>query len=459
MTTAESHQTKTYKAPFVQSVEQLFDDPSIPQYLADESGDFEAIAEKQRERKSDRMIINMGPAHPSTHGVMRLCLEMDGDVVMNLRPAIGYLHTGIEKTCEARTWTQGTTLVTRMDYVAPLFNEAAYVLGVEEIMGIQDRIPDRANIIRILMLELNRISSHLVAIGTGVNELGGVTLLTQGLRDREMVLDFFEAISGLRMNHAFIRPGGVANDLPENGLEKLDETLDWLEKRIPEYHQMLSDNPIFKKRFLGITYLDQQSCMALGVTGPRLRGAGIEWDIRKQEPRMGYETYDFDIPVWNTCDAYGAFQVRMEEMAQSLRICRQCRDRLADTEGQPFMIDDPKIARPAKLAIYDDGQGNSNEHIRRIMGEDMEGLIHHFKLVTEGFKVPAGQAYIALESPKGELGCHVVSDGGTHPYRVHMRDPGFHNLQALPAMCEGGMLSDIVVGIGSIDPVLGGVDR
>ena len=229
MTTAADNMTNPRKPELVQSVEQLFDDPSIPQYLADESGDFEAIAEKQRERQSDRMVINMGPAHPSTHGVMRLCLEMDGDTVMNLRPAIGYLHTGIEKTCEARTWTQGTTLVTRMDYVAPLFNEAAYVLGVEELLGIQDRVPERANIIRILMLELNRLSSHLVAIGTGINELGGVTLLTQGLRDREMVLDFFEAISGLRMNHAFIRPGGVANDLPEFGREKLDEVLDWLE--------------------------------------------------------------------------------------------------------------------------------------------------------------------------------------------------------------------------------------
>ena len=451
---------KNFTSPTgVTSVEQLFEaDPNTVELTA-EGGDWQEIVDRQIQEQSSRMIINMGPAHPSTHGVMRLCLELDGDIVTNLRPAIGYLHTGLEKTCEARTWTQGSTLVTRADYVAPLFNEAVYVMAVEEVLGVTNEIPERANIIRVLMLELNRIASHLVALGTGGNELGGVTLLTNGLRDREMILDFFEAISGLRMNHAFLRPGGVANDLPDYGLDKLDETLDWLDARLPDFDKMCNDNPILKKRMLGISYLDLTGCMALGVTGPRLRAAGVEWDLRKKQPHLGYETYDFDIPVWDTCDAYGAFRVRLAEMYESLKICRQCRDRLADTQGQPFMIEDPKISRPANLAVYNDGQGNSFEHVRKIMGEDMESLIHHFKLVTEGIKVPAGQAYVATESPKGELACHVVSDGGTHPYRVHLRDPGFHHLQALPAMCEGGMLSDIVVAVGSIDPVLGGVDR
>ena len=343
----------------VSSIEQLFDaDPDAVELTA-EDGDWQEIVDYQIQKNSSRMIINMGPAHPSTHGVMRLCLELDGDIVTNLRPAIGYLHTGIEKTCEARTWTQGSALVTRADYVAPLFNEAVYVMAVEELLGITDKIPERAQIIRVLMLELNRIASHLVAIGTGGNELGGVTLLTNGLREREMILDFFEAVTGLRMNHAFFRPGGVANDLPDYGLEKLDETLKWLDERLPDFDKMCNENPILRKRMLGISYLDLTGCMTLGVTGPRLRAAGVEWDLRKKQPYLGYETYDFDIPVWNTCDAYGAFRVRLAEMYESLKICHQCRDRLADTQGQPFMIEDPKISRPANLAVYDDGQGNS----------------------------------------------------------------------------------------------------
>ncbi|QQU89414.1 NADH-quinone oxidoreductase subunit D [Corynebacterium glucuronolyticum] len=453
--------TTGYSAPAgstALSPEQEFSDPSIPQYSA-EGGDWQQIVEAQHRDRADRMIINMGPAHPSTHGVMRLCLEMDGDIVTNLRPAIGYLHTGIEKTAEYRTWTQGSALVTRMDYVAPMFNECVYSMAVEKVMGITDDIPERAQIIRVLCLELCRIASHLVALATGGNELGGTTLLTNGLRERERILDFFECISGLRMNHAYIRPGGVAGDLPENGMKILDTCLDWLEKRMPDFSKMLNDNPVFKKRFVDVAYLDLTGCMALGITGPRLRAAGLQWDLRKAEPCLGYETYDFDVPVWHTCDAYGAYRVRLAEMFESLKIARQCRDRLAQTEGQPFMVKDPKIARPAYLKVYKDGQGNSYEHVKNIMGQDMESLIHHFKLVTEGFKVPAGQAYVELESPKGIIGCHVVSDGGTHPYRVHMRDPAFHAIQALPALCEGGTLSDVVVAISSIDPVLGGVDR
>jgi len=261
------------------------------------------------------------------------------------------------------------------------------------------------------------------------------------------------------MNHAYIRPGGVANDLPETGIAQLRDLISWLEKHLPEYAAFCNENPIFKGRMCGIGQQDLAACFALGVTGPVLRSAGYGWDLRKMQPYCGYETYDFDVITWDTADAYGRFRVRLDEMWESLKIVRQAADRLEASTGQPVMVDDPKIAWPAQLAVGPDGQGNSHEHIKHIMGQSMEALIHHFKLVTEGFRVPAGQAYVPIESPKGEIACHVVSDGGTRPYRVHMRDPGFNHLQSVPIECEGGMLADVVVAIGSLDPVMGGVDR
>ena len=428
-------------------------------YTAMGGGDFTSIAAEQAARQDQTLVINMGPQHPSTHGVLRLMVECDGENVVNIRPGIGFLHTGIEKNMEYRSWTQGTTFVTRMDYVSPLFNEAAYCLSVERLLGITDEIPQRATDIRVLMMELNRITSHLVAIGTGGMEIGALTVMTIGFREREMVLDFFEAVTGLRMNHAYFRPGGVANDLPETGIAQLRDLITWLEKHLPEYAAFCNENPIFKGRMCGIGYQDLTACFAMGVTGPVLRSAGYAWDLRKQQPYCGYETYDFDVPTWDTSDAYGRFRVRLAEMWESLKIDKQCADRLEASTGQPVMIDDPKIAWPAQLALGPDGQGNSHEHIKHIMGDSMEALIHHFKLVTEGFRVPAGQAYVPIESPKGELGCHVISDGGTKPFRVHMRDPGFNHLQSVPIQCEGGMIADIVVAIGSLDPVMGGVDR
>ena len=422
-------------------------------------GDWTDIASEQAERGDETLVINMGPQHPSTHGVLRLMVECDGETVKSIRPGIGFLHTGIEKNMEFRSWTQGTTFVTRMDYVSPLFNEAAYCLSVERLLGIEDQIPQRAQDIRVLMMELCRIASHLVAIGTGGMEIGALTVMTIGFREREMILDFFEAVTGLRMNHAYIRPGGVALDLPETGIAQLRDLINWLEKHLPEYAAFCNENPIFKGRMCGIGYQDLSACFAMGVTGPVLRSTGYSWDLRKQQPYSGYETYDFDVPTWDTCDAYGRFRVRLDEMWESLKIVKQATDRLEASTGQPVMIDDPKIAWPATLAVGPDGQGNSHEHIKHIMGESMEALIHHFKLVTEGFRVPPGQAYVPIESPKGELGCHVVSDGGTRPYRAHMRDPGFNHLQSVPIQCEGGMLADIVVAIGSLDPVMGGVDR
>ena len=428
-------------------------------YTAMGGGDFDQIAREQAERNDETLVINMGPQHPSTHGVLRLMVECEGETVKSIRPGIGFLHTGIEKNMEYRTWTQGVTFVTRMDYVSPLFNEAAYCLSVERLLGIEDQIPERAQDLRVLMMELCRIASHLVAIGTGGMEIGALTVMTIGFREREMILDFFEAVTGLRMNHAYIRPGGVAGDLPDSGISQLRDLIDWLEKHLPEYAAFCNENPIFKGRMVGIGVQDLTACFALGVTGPVLRSAGYGWDLRKMQPYGGYEKYDFDVITWDTADAYGRFRVRLAEMWESLKIVKQCADRLEASTGQPVMIDDPKIAWPAQLATGPDGQGNSHEHIKHIMGESMEALIHHFKLVTEGFRVPPGQAYVPIESPKGELGCHVVSDGGTKPFRAHMRDPGFNHLQSVPIECEGGMIADIVVAVGSLDPVMGGVDR
>ena len=428
-------------------------------------GDWGEIAAEQAERSDEILVINMGPQHPSTHGVLRLILECDGETVLSIRPGIGFLHTGIEKNMEYRTWTQGSTFVTRMDYVSPLFNEAAYCLGVERLLGIEDDIPERAQVLRVLMMELNRIASHLVCIGTGGMEIGALTVMTIGFREREMILDFFEAVTGLRMNHAYIRPGGVATDLPETGIAQLRELITWLHKHLPEYAAFCNENPIFKMRMIGVGHQDLAACLALGVSGPVLRSTGYNWDLRKKQPYCGYETYDFDSIAWNTTDswqpsdAYARFRIRLDEMWESLKIVEQCADRLEGSRGKPVMVADPKIAWPAQLAVGPDGQGNSHEHIKHIMGESMEALIHHFKIVTEGFRVPAGQAYVPIESPKGELACHVVSDGGTRPFRAHMRDPGFNHLQSVPIQCEGGMISDVVVAVGSLDPVMGGVDR
>ncbi len=419
-------------------------------------GDWDELTETVGRADDEHIVVNMGPQHPSTHGVLRLILEIEGETVTEARCGIGYLHTGIEKNMEYRTWTQGSTFVTRMDYLTPLFNEAAYALAVEKLLGITDQIPERATVIRVLMMELNRISSHLVAIATGGMELGATTIMIYGFRDRELILDAFELITGLRMNHAYIRPGGLAQDLPPGAVDHVRELVKKFRKNLPEYDKLATGNPVFKGRMQDVGYLDLAGCMALGATGPILRAAGLPHDLRKAQPYCGYEDYEFDVPTADSCDSYGRFLVRLEEMRQSLRIVEQCLDRL---EPGPVMVADKKIAWPAQLALGPDGLGNSLDHIKKIMGTSMEALIHHFKLVTEGFRVPPGQAYSAVESAKGELGVHVVSDGGTRPHRVHFRDPSFTNLQTMAAMCEGGMVADVIVAVASIDPVMGGVDR
>ena len=422
-------------------------------------GDWNELVTEIGATKEERIVVNMGPQHPSTHGVLRLVLELEGETVTEVRCGIDYLHTGIEKNIEYRSWTQGVTFVTRMDYLSPLFNETAYCLATEKLLGITNDVPERASAIRVLMMELNRISSHMVALGTGALELGAITPMFFAFRERERVLDIFEMISGLRMNMAYIRPGGVQQDLPAGATQKIRETVKEMRKAFKDNATLLIGNSIWMKRTEGIGYLDLAGCTTLGITGPVLRSTGLPWDLRKTQPYCGYENYDFDVVTTDTCDVYGRFLIRMNELEQSLRIIEQACDKIDKLAGAPVMVEDKKIAWPAQLAMGGDGLGNSLNHIREIMGTSMESLIHHFKLVTEGFRVPAGQVYAAVESPRGELGAHIVSDGGTRPYRMHFREPSFNNLQSTAAMCEGSMVADIIGAVASIDPVMGGVDR
>jgi NADH-quinone oxidoreductase subunit D len=418
-------------------------------------GDWDTVFADADFAEDERIILNMGPQHPSTHGVLRLILEIEGETVVQARSVIGYLHTGIEKSCEYRTFTQAVTYVTRADYLSPAFNEAAYCMAVEKLLDIE--VPRRAQVIRVLLMELTRISSHLVAIATGGMELGALTGMTAGFREREEALHLMEFLTGLRMNMAFIRPGGVAQDVPEGTAARIRQFIKVMDSRLPEYDRLLSGQPIWKGRTKGVGILPLQACLQLGITGPMLRSAGLPWDLRKTMPYCGYEEYDFEVPVLDGADCYDRFLLRLAEMHESLKIMRQCVTKLE--EPGPVMVADRKIGWPAQLSIGSDGMGNSLEHIRHIMGESMEALIHHFKLVTEGFPVPPGQAYVAIENPRGEFGAHVVSSGGTRPWRVHLRDPGFVNLQAMPAMSEGSLIADVVAAVASIDPVMGGVDR
>ena len=419
-------------------------------------GDWDTITDNIDPLSNEKIVVNMGPQHPSTHGVLRLVLELEGETVTAARPVVGYLHTGIEKNLEYRNWTQGTTFVTRADYLAPLFNEAGYVLAVEKLLGIEDEITERAKTIRVLFMELNRIASHLVWLGTTGLELGAISMMLYGFREREYILDIFEETTGLRMNHAYFRPGGVAQDIPDSAIKKIRDFLVYMPKKLKEYEAMLTGQVIWQERTQGVAVLDVTGCMALGITGPVLRAAGLAWDLRKTMPYCGYEDYEFDVPTASTADVWGRYQVRIAEIRESLKIVEQALDKL---RPGPIFVSDKKIAWPAQLAVGIDGMGNSLEHVAKIMGQSMESLIHHFKLVTEGFRVPPGQVYVALEHPRGELGVHAVSDGGTHPYRVHMRDPSFVNLQALPAMAEGALIADVIAGGASLDPVMGGCDR
>jgi NADH-quinone oxidoreductase subunit D len=416
-----------------------------------EGADWETVVDAVSD---ETLTVNMGPQHPSTHGVLRLVLELDGETVTHLHPIIGYLHTGIEKNAEFRTWVQGSTFFTRMDYLSPFFNEVAYCLGVERLLGIE--APERAQAVRVILMEFNRIASHLVWLATGGMELGSTTAMTYGFRDREHILDLFESQSGVRMNHAYIRPGGLAQDVTEDFVARCESLLELLPRKIAEYEQLLLENPIWNDRLRDVGFITPEQCYELGVTGPLLRASGVPHDLRKAEPYCGYENYEFEIATETAGDSFARFLVRLEEMRQSLSIVRQALDVLP---GGPVMVADKRIAWPSQQALGADGIGNDPEYIRHIMGESMESLINHFKLVTQGFTVPAGQVYQAVESPRGELGYAITSAGTNKPYRVHVRDPSFVNLQAANPMCQGHLVADVIAVVASIDPVMGGVDR
>lgn len=432
--------------------------PATATMVADDDGeywvegaDWEELVDAVGE---STITVNMGPQHPSTHGVLRLILQLEGETVLKLEPVIGYLHTGIEKSTEYRTWPQAPTFLTRMDYLSPFFNEVAYSLAVERLLDIE--APERADAVRVILMEFNRIASHLVWLATGGMELGQTTMMTMGFREREFVLDLFESQSGLRMNHAYIRPGGIANDVTDDFGERCLALADLLDGRITEYEQLLAKNPIWVSRLEGVALLDADECQAYGATGPILRSAGVDWDLRKYQPYCGYDKYDFDVVVGQGADAYERFLLRVAEMRQSLRIVRQAVDQLP---GGPVMVEDKRIAWPSKLSVGADGIGNDPAYIRHIMGESMEALINHFKITTQAYTVPAGQVYAAVESPRGELGCSVTSVGTNRPYRIHMRDPSFVHVQALDKMARGHPVGDVIVVVASTDPVLGGVDR
>jgi NADH-quinone oxidoreductase subunit D len=386
----------------------------------------------------ERMIVNMGPQHPSTHGVLRLNLELEGEIVRRVKPIIGYLHTGMEKTAEQLTFMQGGTNVTRMDYLSPLNNELVFSLAVETLLGID--LPPRAHAIRVLMTELNRISSHLVATATNGMDIGALSMMIYGIRERELILNFFEKTTGLRMNHNFIRPGGVAADLPDGWEEDVARILEVMPAALVEYDDLLEHNPIWEGRTRGVGVITTEECLAYGITGPTLRSTGYEWDLRKSQPYSGIEQYDFDIPTGSNGDVYDRYRMRIEEIHQSLRIVEQVANSMPAGD---YKTDDRKVTPPPRKRI----------------DESMEALIHHFKIYTEGFKVPEGEVYVAVESPRGEIGCYLVSDGGAQPLRMHIRAPSFANLQALPIMMADSLVADTVATIASLDPVMGDVDR
>jgi NADH-quinone oxidoreductase subunit D len=384
------------------------------------------------------MVLNMGPQHPSTHGVLRLVLEIDGEIVLRVYPEIGYLHTGIEKTCEAKFYQQVVPLTDRVNYLDPISNNLCYSLAVEKLLSLE--IPQRAQWIRVLMAELSRLNSHLIWLGTHAMDVGALSMMLYCWREREEILRLFEAVAGQRMMTSYVRVGGVYMEPPLDFFGRVRQFIDMLPERIDEYEGLLVGNPIFQQRLKGVGYLSPEDAIALGVTGPVLRASGVDFDVRRDIPYSGYENFQFEVPTSTVGDCWARFEVRMREMRESIKIIRQALDGMPDG---PIKADAPKIVLPD----------------REKMKTQMEALIHHFKIVTEGFQVPAGEVYQAIECGHGQVGYYVVSDGTAKPYRVHMRYPSFATLQALETMCAGRLIADVVAVIGSIDIVLGEVDR
>ena len=388
--------------------------------------------------ESETTIINMGPQHPSTHGVLRLMLELDGETVLRTKPVVGYLHTGMEKTGEVLTYLQGPTNVTRMDYASPLFNELVFSLATEQLLEVE--LPPRATWIRMLMCELNRISSHLLFLATNGMDMGAVSMMLYGWREREETLRFLEKVTGLRMNHNYIRPGGVAADLPPGWRDDVLRLLELIPPRLEEYDILMTGQPIWRERLQGVGSITTEEAVALGATGPILRSTGYDWDLRRDMPYLAYDQVDFDVVVGSYGDCFDRYAIRLNEVRESMRIVRQILDQLPEGD---YRLQDKKVTPPPRARI----------------DESMEALIHHFKIFTEGFKVPEGEVYVAVESPRGELGCYIVSDGSAKPYRMHIRGPSFVNLQTLPHMMRGGLIADGVAVISSVDPIMGEVDR
>ena len=391
------------------------------------------------ERDDDEtMIINMGPSHPSTHGVLRIMLELDGETVLRSKPVIGYLHTGMEKTGEELSYVQGGTNVTRMDYLSPVTNELGYSMAVEKLLNIE--VPERATWIRMMMSELNRMSSHLVWMATNGMDLGSTSMMIYGLRERELILAFFEKTAGLRLNLNYVRPGGVAAHLPDGWQDDVEVICDTIWARTFEYDQLLTGQTIFRQRLEGVAAITAEEAIALSLTGPLLRSTGVPWDLRRTMPYLAYDQVEFDVITGTYGDNFDRYAIRLNEIRESVRIVRQCIEMMPKGD---YRTQDPKVTPPPRARI----------------DESMEALIHHFKLFTEGFHVPVGEVYSAIESPRGELGCYIVSDGGPKPYRIHVRAPSFVNLQAIPLLMRGGMMSDTITVISTIDPVMGEVDR
>ena len=391
------------------------------------------------DRPSDEtMIINMGPQHPSTHGVLRLMLELDGETVLRTKPVIGYLHTGMEKTGEELTYVQGATNVTRMDYLSPLNNELVFAMATEALLDVE--LPPRAVWIRMLMSELQRVSSHLMWMATNGMDLGSTSMMIYGFREREMVLAFFEKTTGLRMNHNYIRPGGVAADLPDGWEDDVEVICETILQRTYEYDELLTGQPIFRERMDGVGSISADEAIALSVTGPILRSTGVPWDLRRAMPYLAYDQLDFDVIVGTYGDNFDRYAIRLNEIRESIRLVRQIAERMPPGD---YRVQDRKVTPPPRARI----------------DESMEALIHHFKIFTEGFRVPEGEVYTAIESPRGEIGCYLVSDGTSKPYRMHIRGPSFVNLQVVPTLLRGGLIADAVAIISSVDPVMGEVDR
>ncbi|MCO5318254.1 MAG: NADH-quinone oxidoreductase subunit D [Microthrixaceae bacterium] len=417
---------------------RLNSDEAVLRMSQTEAEEAEGYRAPTQEGLGERMIMNMGPQHPSTHGVLRLVLELDGETITRSKPVIGYLHTGMERTGEELTYLQGPTNVTRMDYASPLFTELAFSLATESLLGIE--VPERAQWIRMLMCEVNRLSSHMLFMATNGMDLGAVSMMLYGWREREELLRFLEAVTGLRMNHNYIRPGGVAADLPDGWRDHLLRAIDPLPERLEEFDTLMTGQPIWQNRLQGVGAITTEECYSLGVTGPILRSTGAAWDLRRDMPYLRYEEVDFDVLVGSFGDSFDRYAIRLGEMRESIRIIRQILDRMPSGD---YRIQDKKVTPPPRARI----------------DESMEALIHHFKIFTEGFKVPEGETYAAVESPRGELGVYIVSDGSSKPYRMHVRAPSFVNLQSLPHLMKDSLIADTVAIISSVDPIMGEVDR